>query len=121
VKLVLTEPVSEQRVLLTAPVDTGFAGYVLVDRATYEKLGTAELPKEFFGSYQTLAGPVILRRSKVVLDVGAKRFESYLESPLHGDGKLLVGRSVLSKLDLALFGGFGSCCFLRAEKKQKSP
>jgi len=118
-KIVLTEPVYGQSLTLTAPLDTGFAGHVLVDRATYEKLGTAELPKEFFGVYQTLAGPVVLRRSKVVLHIGAKDFESYLESPLYGAGKLLVGRSVLSKLDVALLGSTGSCCLLGAERQEE--
>ena len=44
------ESIGGSRVTLTAPLDTGFAGYVLVDRTTYDRLGTAELPREQFGS-----------------------------------------------------------------------
>ncbi len=111
-RIELTEPIRERRLTLTAPVDTGFAGYVLVDRLAYEQLGTAELPREQFGTYQTMAGPVVLRRSRAILRLGGREFESYVETPLHGVGRLLLGRSVLSKLDLALLGKVGRCCYL---------
>ena len=112
----LTEPIREEKISLIAPVDTGFAGYVLVARDTYEKLGTAELPRSLFGVYQTMAGPVVLRRSKIRLEVGGSENESYIESPLYGVGKLLIGRSVLSKLDLAFLGSVQRTCFITAEK-----
>ncbi len=114
----LREPVHERGLTLTAPVDTGFAGHILLDRAAYEHLGTAELPREQFGTYGTMAGPVVLRRSRVILLLGGKEFESYVETPLHGVGKLLLGRSVLSKLDLAFLGSAGRCCYLKAEKAE---
>lgn len=114
IKVELTEPVGGQKAALTVPVDTGFAGYILADRGTYEKLGTSELPREFFGTYRTMAGPVVLRRSKVQLGVGGKKYESYLETPLFGEGKLLAGRSVLANLDLALIGREGRCCLIGA-------
>ncbi len=115
-RIELTEPVGESRVALTAPLDTGFAGYVLVDRITYDRMGTAELPREQFGSYQTMAGPVVLRRSRITLRLAEREFESYLETPLYGPGRLLLGRLVLSRLDLALFGNSARCCRLIPER-----
>ena len=115
-RIEITEPIGESRVALTAPLDTGFAGHVLVDRTTYERLGTAELPREEFGRYQTMAGPVVLRRSRIALRLAKKEFESYLETPLYGPGRLLLGRLVLSRLDLALFGISARCCRLVPER-----
>lgn len=117
-RIELTEPIRERRLTLTAPVDTGFAGHVLVDRSAYEQLGTAELPREQFGTYQTMAGPVVLRRARAFLHLGGREFESYVETPLHGVGRLLLGRSVLSKFDLALLGRMGRCCYL-SDKNNK--
>ena len=118
-KVALSEPVGGKKASLTAPVDTGFAGYLLVDRATYEKFGTAELPREFFGAYSTMAGPVVLRRSREMIEVGGVEYETYLESPLYGGGKLLLGRSVLRRLEVALLGNKRSCCLIEEEKSPK--
>ena len=49
-RIEISEPIGGSRVTLTAPLDTGFAGHVLADRTTYDRLGTAELPREQFGS-----------------------------------------------------------------------
>ena len=116
----LAEPLHGYRVSLTAPVDTGFAGYILVDRATYERLRTAELPKQNFGIYQTMVGPVVLRRSRVVVQLAKKEFESYIETPLYGVGKVLVGRRILSKMNLAMLGTNGRCCHLKQERAEQA-
>ncbi|MCS7145663.1 MAG: hypothetical protein RMJ28_06430 [Nitrososphaerota archaeon] len=42
----IIEPIGGYSESLTIPADTGFAGYILVDRGIYDKLGTAELPRE---------------------------------------------------------------------------
>lgn len=116
--IVVTEPIRGYSISLMAPVDTGFAGYILVDRASYEKLGTAELPRENFGIYQTMAGPVVLRRARVFIQFGEGEFESYVETPLYGVGKLLVGRRTISKVDLALLGTKSRCCHLKLEEQR---
>lgn len=108
----VSEPVTGQQEGLTLPIDTGFAGYILLTGALYEKFGTAELPREQFGVYRTMAGPVVLRRAKVYLRLRGRRVESYVETPVHGAGKLLVGRRVLQLLDLALLGIKNQCCQL---------
>lgn len=111
----LTEPLHEHRVVLTAPVDTGFGGYILVDTKTYEQVGTAELPKNHFGTYQTMAGQIVLRRARVLFRLAGREFESYVETPLHGTGKILLGRRILHMFDLALFGSVDRCCHLSLE------
>jgi len=58
----------------------------LVDRAAYEKLGTAELPKENFGVYQTMAGPVVLRRARVFVELADVRLMWRLHCMELGEG-----------------------------------
>ncbi len=110
-RIEITEPVEESRVALTAPRDTGFAGYVLVDRTTYDRLGTAELPREQFGSYQTMAGPVVLRRSRITLRLAGKRLRE-----LPGNPTLWSGEAGHVQTRPPLFGNSARCCRLIPEK-----
>lgn len=112
-EITVREPILGQQKEFAAPVDTGFAGYLLLPRDAYERLGAAELPREDFGVYATLAGPVVLRRALVTVAVGRVEMESYVETPMVGVGKLLVGRRLLSRLDLALLGTSERCCLLK--------
>lgn len=104
----------------TAPIDTGFAGYLLVPKALYAELGTMEVPREDFGVYSTMAGSVTLRRAEVKVIVGDKELDTFIETPLHGTGKMLLGRRILSELDLALLGRKHMCCHLRPVRKLKT-
>ena len=52
--------------------------------------------------------------------VGGAEFEAYLESALYGGGKLLLGRSVLRRLEVALLGNKRSCCLIEEEKSPKT-
>jgi len=97
---------------LTAPIDTGYAGYLLVSREVYSQIGTMELPQEDFGVYSTMAGSITLRRAEVRLHIGQMELDTFIETPTHGIGKTLLGRRILHELDLALLGGKQKCCRL---------
>jgi predicted aspartyl protease len=113
-ELELTEPVSGGKKRFIAPIDTGFAGYLLVPKLMYTDLATMELPQEDFGSYSTMAGPIILRRATVEIKIGKdRRLSSFIETPMHGEGKLLAGRRIISQLKLALLGDRMMCCQLK--------
>lgn len=49
------------------------------------------------------------------LIVRGVEMESFIETPLYGLGKLLLGRRVLSKLDVALLGKKAIACYLQEE------
>ena len=112
------EPVSGGKRKFIAPVDTGFAGHLLVPIQTYADLATMELPQEDFGSYSTMAGPITLRRAEVELEIEKGRiFNSFIETPLQGEGKLLAGRRILAQLKLALLGEEMMCCQLKQVRR----
>jgi len=114
------EPRFRREKTFSAPIDTGFAGYLLVPKDLYAELGTMELPREDFGVYSTMAGSVTLRRSEVKISVGDKELDTFIETPLHGTGRTLLGRRILSELDLALLGRKRMCCHLRPVRKAKT-
>jgi clan AA aspartic protease len=110
------EPLFGREKRLIAPIDTGYAGYLLVPAGTYARLGTMELPREDFGLYSTMAGPITLRRAEVKLHIGDKELDTFIETPMHWSGKTLLGRRILSQLDLAFLGGKQKCCHLTASQ-----
>jgi predicted aspartyl protease len=115
-RVVLKEPTRGLTEDLTVPIDTGFSGYVLLPGELYERLGSLELPEEEWGVYNTLAGKIVLRRSRVFMTISGDRRESYVETPLFCGGRLLVGRRVLEKLNLGLFGSRRETCALSETK-----
>jgi clan AA aspartic protease len=106
------EPLFGREKRFIAPIDTGYAGYLLVPAETYARLGTMELPREDFGVYSTMTGPITLRRAEVKLHIGDKELYTFIETPMHWSGKTLLGRRILRELDLALLGGGQKCCHL---------
>ena len=111
------EPLFGREKSFIAPIDTGYAGYLLVPTETYARLGTMELPREDFGLYSTMAGPITLRRAEVKLHIGEKELYTFIETPMHGSGKTLLGRRILRELDLALLGGKQKCCHLTPSRQ----
>lgn len=103
----------------TAPLDTGFAGYLMLPEEDYSALSTAEVPREEFGLYSTMAGPVPVRRARVHVGIGGREVETFVESPLYGGGKLLVGRRVLSIIDVALMGPGARTCLVEQRGKEE--
>jgi len=116
IKLEVREPVYGRSKEYTVPLDTGFAGYLMLPDSEYRALASMELAREAFGTYTTLAGPVVMRRARVMLRLSGKEFESIVETPIHGGGKLLLGRRILNTLDLALLGNSAKACLVGEEK-----
>ncbi|KPV62703.1 MAG: hypothetical protein AOA65_1685 [Candidatus Bathyarchaeota archaeon BA1] len=112
-KVEARETVFERRKALIVPIDTGFAGYLLAPQDIYIELGTLELPREEFGVYTTLAGPIVLRRAEIKLSIKDEEIDTYIETPIFGAGKLLLGRRILSELNIALIGKKSLCCYLK--------
>jgi len=116
VRIEVSEPVYGRSKAYVAPLDTGFAGYLMVPDSEYGELASMEMAKEAFGTYATLAGPVVMRRARVRLRLFGEQFESIVETPLYGGGKLLLGRRLINAIDLALLGTSGKACALDAER-----
>ena len=112
VRIEVREPIYGRSKAYVAPLDTGFAGPLMVPDSDFGELASMELAREAFGTYATLAGPVVMRRARVWLSLYGQKFESIVETPLHGVRKLLVGRRLLNSLNLALFGRSGKACAL---------
>lgn len=112
----VTEPTYGKVKKMTVPLDTGFAGYLMLPDVEYAELSAAEAPREEFGSYGTMAGPVVTRRARVLVTVDGRKFESFVETPLYGGGKHLMGRRILNQLDVALLGGLERACLVTIEK-----
>lgn len=99
-------------------VDTGFSGGVLLPWEEYEFFLCGELPRSLWRSYLTLVGRVPMRTARaiaIVEEVNA-RFEVYVETPLYGRGKKLLGREVINKLTLLLEGPESTCCICQEEE-----
>jgi hypothetical protein len=90
----------------------------MVPASDYGELASMELAREAFGTYTTLASPAVMRRARVRLSLYAEKLESIVETPLHGGGKLLLGRRILNTIDLALLGKSGKACSRRRAHRQ---
>jgi predicted aspartyl protease len=99
-------------------VDTGFEGSILLDREAYEFFAVGELPREAWRRYRTFAGPLPMRTARAVAELGGRRVEVLVETPLYGGGKRLVGRELLNKLVLVLDGPRREACVAREGGEQ---
>jgi len=91
-------------------VDTGFEGSIMLKSNNYSFFQVGELPREYWRTYRTLAGVVVMRVSRAIVEVNGQRFETYVETPLFGQGKNIVGREFINKLVLILDGPRRLCC-----------
>ncbi len=89
---------------LLIPIDTGFEGSIMLSNEDYEFFQIAELPEEYWRTYRTLAGTVIMRVSYAIVEVNNIKFQTYVETPRFGVGTRLIGREVLNKLTIILDG-----------------
>ena len=94
-------------------VDTGFEGSILLDREAYEFFAVGELPREAWRRYRTLAGPLPMRTARAIAELGGRRFEVFVETPLYGGGKRLAGRELLNALIIVLDGLRREACVAR--------
>lgn len=96
-------------------VDTGFEGSIMLDRESYEFFAVGELPRDAWRLYRTLAGPLPMRVARAFAELGGSRLEVFVETPLYGGGKRLVGRELLNSLVLVLDGPGRAACLAKAE------
>lgn len=105
-------PSGRTRERLKAPIDTGFSGFLLAPAELYAKLSELELPQEYFLTYTTLAGAIVMRRAKVRMRIFEKVLDGFIETPVVGFGKLLVGRRIINSMSFALLGTDSRTCEL---------
>ena len=46
-----------------------------------------------FPVYKTLRGEIVMRRGVTLIKIFDKEFEAYIETPIYGEGKLLIVES----------------------------
>jgi hypothetical protein len=79
----------------------------------YEFFMIGELPKKLWKEYRTMTGPLQMRIARGFIQVGESApVETFVETPLLGAGKLLVGRAVLGRLAVLLDGPARSSCLM---------
>jgi predicted aspartyl protease len=92
-------------------IDTGFDGSILVTDEVYRFFEIGELPKKYWRTYKSLVGPITMRVAKAIVSIEPGiRMETYVETPLFGFGKLLIGRELLDRLTIILDGPLGQLC-----------
>ena len=71
-----------------------------------------EIPKSMFPIYTAVIGEVIMRGSIALTKVNDLEFEGYIETPMYGRGKYLIGRKLLKKINIVLLGREKKLCYL---------
>jgi len=112
----ITGPATGREMKFTAAADTGFSGYLLVPMETYQEYSEFELPVRDFLTYRTIVGPIVLRRARVTAAILGERFETFIETPLVGVAKFLLGRRILNAFRLALLGPEKRSCLLEEQR-----
>ncbi len=113
IKCTLVNLIGEEIRDIELPIDTGFSGSILVPRTIFEHFKIAELPPDCRRIYSTLAGEIVMRVARGYVVINDVKLEVFIETPLFGYGKLLMGREVLNKLSVVLDGPKETCCLVR--------
>jgi|YelNatPaOPRAMG01_1025707.scaffolds.fasta_scaffold33530_4 clan AA aspartic protease len=96
---------------LSFVVDTGFEGSILVKNDVYEFFEVGELPRKYWRTYSSMAGLITMKVAKAIVWLGENiKIETYVETPLLGTGKMLVGRELLNKVVIILDGARKQAC-----------
>ncbi len=96
------------------PIDTGFAGAMLLSREAFSYFERAELPESESRIYRTLIGPVPMRTARALLRLPlTDEVEILVDTPKYGVGKSLIGLRVLDGIDLLLSRHRSETCFLK--------
>jgi clan AA aspartic protease len=100
----LSNVVSKATIDVTAEIDTGFSGSVMVDSDAYSGLflEMTQRPEAQFPSYRTLAGPILFKSSPARAKIGEKELNVEVISPVAGKGKNLIGRGLLREFTTIL-------------------
>ena len=114
ISLKLTNYLGETR-RIDFKVDTGFSGGIMVLKNDYEFFACGELPKSLWRSYLTIMGRVPMRTARAIVQIEEvkAKFETYVETPVYGVGKRLVGREVINQLTLLFDGPKLNCCICK--------
>ena len=95
------------------PIDTGFAGAMLLSREAFIHFERAELPESESRIYRTLIGPVPMRTARALLKLPlADETEILVDTPKYGAGKSLIGLRLLGGIELLLSGQRAETCFV---------
>ena len=97
------------------PIDTGYEGSIMLTSELYQAFQIAELPRTLWRSYRTLTGAITMRMARGIVEIDDMKFECFVESPLFGKGKILVGRELLNRLTIIIDGRTKQSCMGRAE------
>jgi len=111
-KLKLFNVALEELGILEIPIDTGFEGSILLPTDTYRFFKIAELPRSMWRTYLTLTGIITMRVARAIAETNGIRIETYVETPLYGGKKLLLGREFLNKLTIVLDGPKNESCIV---------
>jgi predicted aspartyl protease len=96
------------------PIDTGFAGAMLLSREAFTYFEKAELPESESRIYRTLIGPVPMRTARALLELPlADEMEILVDTPKYGVGKSLIGLRLLRGIELLLSGQRSETCLLK--------
>jgi len=100
------------------PIDTGFAGAMLLSREAFSYFERAELPESESRVYRTLIGPVPMRTARALLKLPlADETETLVDTPKYGAGKSLIGLRALDGIELLLSGQRSETCLLKERSK----
>ena len=97
------------------PIDTGYEGSIMLTSELYQAFQIAELPRTLWRNYRTLTGAITMRMARGIIEIDDMRFECFVESPLFGKGKLLIGRELLNRLTIVMDGKRKQSCIGRLE------
>ena len=100
------------------PIDTGFAGAMLLSREAFSYFEKAELPESESRIYRTLIGPVPMRTARALLKLPlADETEILVDTPKYGAGRSLIGLRVLDGIEVLLSGQRSETCLLKERSK----
>lgn len=97
-----------EKVKIRTLVDTGFSGWVLVPYDIYKKVSSIRSEEEL-KTYGTIESQIKTRASRCLIRVGDMIFKGYVESPIFGRELTLVGRELISKLNVEIKKGKEIC------------
>ncbi|MEM4410956.1 MAG: hypothetical protein QXT61_04545 [Candidatus Caldarchaeum sp.] len=109
--LKLRNIITGSETLFTAVIDTGFDGYVMLTRETYQsmQLSLSEAPEDEFPVYRTMVGTVVFRKSIAKAELAGITMLTEVITPKHGVVKSLVGSRLLQHFTTLLHKNESSC------------
>ncbi len=100
------------------PIDTGFAGAMLLPRETFTLFEKAELPETESRIYRTLIGPVPMRTARALLKLPHDdELEILVDTPKFGVGRSLIGLKLLTRVEMLLSGRRSETCLLKEKSR----